>query len=64
VILFILGEIFCSLQDGKLKERNGNGMCPAKQNLEQEGMIYGFIKVLVLMAMRIMRKPERIRTYI
>lgn len=40
VMLSITSKIFSSLQDRKLEERGENNICPAKQNLEQEEIVY------------------------
>jgi len=40
VLLSITRKMFASLQDRKLGEKDGKGVRPAKQKLEQEEMIY------------------------
>lgn len=40
VMLSVTRKIFASLQDRKLGEKDGEGMCPVKQKLEQEKLLY------------------------
>lgn len=39
VMLSITRKIFASLRDRKLGEKDGEGMCPVKQKLEQEKLL-------------------------